>query len=143
LPLGIAIIPNEELRKEFTKISFGLPSPGVFSVIAAKAAFGESGEWKKAMVEYLRQNRDVLEEFLLRAFPAAKFTHVEGTYLEWIDFRPLGIEYPYEWLKEHPKILMSDGKIYGTEGYVRLNFGTTRSRLLSALNSIEECVKKL
>ena len=141
LPLGIAVIPNEALRREFTEITYGLPGPGVFSVIAAKAAFGESREWKNAMVEYLRQNRDFLEKYLSKAFPAAGFTHAEGTYLSWIDFRPLGIEHPYEWLRENPKILAGEGKIYGTEGYVRLNFGTSHERLETALNRIEECVK--
>ena len=143
LPLGIAVIPNEELRREFKTMCYPFPEPGVFSVVAAKAAFGESREWKNAMVEYLRQNRDILETRLRKTFPAVRLPHVEGTYLQWIDFRPLGIEYPFQWLKEHPRILASDGKIFGTEGYVRLNFGTPRARLENALDRIEECVLKL
>jgi cystathionine beta-lyase len=115
----------------------------VFSVIAAKAAYGESREWKNALVEYLRLNRDYFEGRLRKAFPAAKLTHVEGTYLQWIDFRPLGIEHPHQWLQDHSNVLASDGKIFGTEGYVRLNFGTTRARLEDAVNRIEESVRRL
>ena len=141
LPGGFAVIPNRDLRMEFKKTCFAMPDPGVFSVIAARAAIGESREWKKAMLEYLRQNRDYLENRLRKTFPEAKLPHVEGTYLQWIDFRPLGIENPWQWLQDYPKILASDGKIYGTEGYVRLNFGTARSRIEDALDRIEECVK--
>ena len=141
LPLGFAVIPNKDLRAEFRKTCYAMPAPGVFSVIAAKAAFGESREWKNALLEYLRQNRDYLEKRLRTAFPAARLPHVEGTYLQWVDFRPLGIEHPYQWLQDHPKILAVDGKVYGCEGYIRLNFGTRRSLLEEALDRIEECVK--
>ena len=143
LPFGFAVIPNEKLRYKFRKACFALPEPGVFSVIAARAAFTECSGWKNALVEYLRENRDYLESRLRKTFPSAKLPHVEGTYLQWIDFRPLGMENPWQWLQDHAKILASDGKIYGTEGYVRLNFGTSRSRLEEALDRIEECVKKL
>ena len=142
LPLGFAVIPNEKLRKEFSSTCYALPSPGMFSVIAASAAYGESGEWKNSLTEYLRGNRDYLESRLRKAFPAAKLPHVEGSYLQWIDFRPLGIEYPFQWLQDHCGILASDGKIFGMEGYVRLNFGTTRARLEDALDRIEQCVKE-
>jgi cystathionine beta-lyase len=143
LPLGFALIPNEALRAEFREICHALPGPGVFSVIAAEAALGESREWKNAAVEYLRLNRDYLENRLRGAFPKARLPHTEGTYLQWIDFRPQGIEEPFRWLRERPKILVSDGKIYGAEGYVRINFGAPRSRLEEAVDRIEECAKEI
>jgi cystathionine beta-lyase len=143
LPFCFAIVPNETLREELKRTCYTLHRPGVFSVIAAAAAYGESREWKNALVEYLRLNRDYIEGRLRKAFPAARLTHVEGTYLQWVDFRPLGIEYPFQWLQDHANVLASDGKIFGTEGYVRLNFGTTRARLEDAMNRIEESVKRL
>ena len=139
LPSGFAVIPNEKLRGEFKRTCYALPGPGVLSVIAAAAAFGESREWKTAMVDYLRQNRDYLEGRLRAAFPRARLPHAEGTYLQWIDFRPEGIANPFEWLKQGPKILASDGKIFGTEGYVRINFGAPRARLEEAVDRMEEC----
>jgi cystathionine beta-lyase len=138
LPFGFAIIPNKKLREEFGKTCYALPGPGILNLAAAKAAYGASGEWRAQLVDYLRGNRDYLEGRLKASFPAAKFTHVEGTYLQWIDFRPLGIEDPYHWLQDHPKILSNDGKPFGLEGYVRLNFGTPRARLKEAVDRIEE-----
>ncbi|MDR2747543.1 MAG: aminotransferase class I/II-fold pyridoxal phosphate-dependent enzyme [Treponema sp.] len=143
LPLGFAIIPNPELRDKFTRTCYALPHPGILNVAAAKAAYGQSREWRLQLVEYLRGNRDYLEKRLGEIAPAAKFTHVEGTYLQWIDFRPLGIADPYRWLQEYPKILPNDGKPFGIEGYVRINFGTTRARLTEALDRIEENLKKI
>jgi cystathionine beta-lyase len=143
LPFGFAVIPNEKLREEFAKTCYALPHPGILNTAAAKAAYGQGREWRLQLVEYLRGNRDYLEKRFQTSFPAAKFTHVEGTYLQWIDFRPLGIEDPYRWLQDHPKILPNDGKPFGIEGYVRLNFGTTRARLAEALDRIEENLKKI
>jgi cystathionine beta-lyase len=143
LPFGFAIIPSEKLREEFTRTCYALPGPGILNLAAAKAAYGQSREWRLQLVEYLRENRNYLEKRLRAAFPAAKHTHVEGTYLQWIDFRPLGIQNPYRWLQDYPRILSNDGKPFGLEGYVRLNFGTTRARLAEALNRIEEYVHKI
>jgi cystathionine beta-lyase len=143
LPFGFAVIPNETLREEFVKTCYALPNPGILNVAAAKAAYGQSREWRLQLVEYLRGNRDYLEKRLGEIVPAAKYTHVEGTYLQWIDFRPLGISDPYRWLQEYPKILPNDGKPFGAEGYVRINFGTTRARLAEALDRIEENLRKI
>jgi cystathionine beta-lyase len=143
IPFGFAIIPNDSLRREFEKTCYSLPRPGILNVAAAKAAYGSSREWKDQLVEYLKGNRDFLEKRLKEALPAAKFTHVEGTYLQWIDFRPLGIDDPYQWLQDYPKILSNDGKPLGAEGYVRLNFGTTRARLEGVVDRIERYAGEL
>ena len=138
LPLGFAIIPNETLREEFSKTCYSLPNPGILNIAAAKAAYGSSGSWRLQLVDYLRGNRDYFEKALREHFPAAKLTHVEGTYLQWVDFRPLGIEDPYRWLQDKAKILPNNGKPFGLEGYVRFNFGTTRARLEEAIGRIKE-----
>lgn len=136
LPFGFAVIPNETLRKEFTRTCYALPGPGILNVAAAKAAYGSSKEWQLQLVAYLKGNRDYLERELA-SLGGAAFTHVEGTYLQWIDFRPLGIPDPFRWLREGPKILTNEGKTFGLEGYVRLNFGTTRARLEEAMARIK------
>jgi cystathionine beta-lyase len=136
LPLGFALIPNKKLREEFVKTCYAMPSPGVLNMAAAEAAYSLCGEWRLQLVDYLRGNRDYLEKRLREELPAARFTHVEGTYLQWIDFRPLGIKDPYHWLQEYPRILPNDGRIFGLEGYIRLNFGTPRARLKEALDRI-------
>ena len=141
LSLGAAIIPNPELRKEFTGMCYPFSSPTVLSACAAEAAFRDSQDWHRELVNYLRGNRDYLEN-RLSSFGGCTFTHTEGTYLQWIDFRPLGMEEPFQWLQEHPKILASDGLTYGSDGYVRLNFGCPRSVLEGALDRIEESLRE-
>ncbi|GHV67039.1 hypothetical protein AGMMS49928_03160 [Spirochaetia bacterium] len=138
LPFGFAIIPNKELRDDYVKTCYALPSPGIFNVAAARAAYGQCREWQMALVDYLRGNRDFFEKALVDNFPGIKLTHVEGTYLQWVDFRPLGIDEPFKWLQEKAKILPNEGKSFGAqgEGYVRINFGAPRSRLEEAIQRI-------
>ena len=145
LPFGFAVIPNGTLREEFVKTCYSLPHPGIFNMAAAKAAYGSSREWRIELVEYLRANRDWFETTLREQFPRAKLPHVEGTYLQWVDFRPVGIRDPYRWLQEKAKILPNDGRIFGAQGsgYVRINFGTNRSRLEEAIRRIRENLEQV
>lgn len=139
--LAFAIIPNEELREKFHAAGYAMGHPGIFNIEAAIAAYGESDEWKEELVEYLSQNRDYLETELKRRFPEAKFPHTEGTYLQWIDFRPYGEPIDAAFLHKHAKVVLTDGKGFGEPGYVRLNFGCRREVLKEALDRIEYAIK--
>lgn len=139
--LAFAIIPNDKLKEQFRTAGYAMGHPGIFNIEAAIAAYGESEEWKKELVEYLRQNRDYLEEELEKRFPKAKFPHTEGTYLQWIDFRPYGEDIDADFLQKHAKVVLTDGKGFGEEGYVRLNFGCPRATLAEALDRMEHAIK--
>ena len=141
--VAFAIIPNQELKAKFKNAGYALSHPGVFNIEAAIAAYGESKQWKKELLEYLKGNRDYLEEELKKRFPKAKYTHVEGTYLQWIDFRGYGEHVNAEFLEKHAKIVLKDGAEFGEPGYVRLNFGCRRELLAEALDRIEDVLVEI
>jgi cystathionine beta-lyase len=61
--------------------------------------------------------------------------HVEATYLAWIDCSGLGAEDPHaHFLKAG--VALSPGSQFGEPHFVRLNFGTQRSLLKTALERI-------
>jgi cystathionine beta-lyase len=138
LPFGFAIIPSEELRKKFQDISLGLFStPNALSVEALRTAFdGSCDDWKEELRDYLRGNRDYLEQ-RIAAIPGLRVVHNEGTYLAWIDARETGIEDPFTFFKEKAGVRFNDGADYGQKGFVRLNFGCPRSQLTEALDRVE------
>lgn len=142
IPIAFAIIPNPELKKSFEAAGYAMSHPGTLSYEACNAAYGKSGEWREALIEYLRDNRDYLEEELKRRFPEIIYTHVEGTYLLWLDFRPLGIENPYKFFYDNAKVVFSNGSDFGEEGFVRFNFACCRAVLEKALDRIETAIKK-
>ena len=59
-------------------------------------------------------------------------THVEATYLAWIDARGLGVDDPAAFF-EAAGVGLSSGGDFGLPGWVRLNFGCPLTTLDSAL----------
>ncbi|MDR2087963.1 MAG: aminotransferase class I/II-fold pyridoxal phosphate-dependent enzyme, partial [Clostridiales Family XIII bacterium] len=137
LPFSFAVIPNPALRKRFTEAGYALGHISGFSFLAAQAAYTEGEPWRAALLAYLKANRDRLAAELRRRFPLAAFTHTEATYLQWIDFRPQGAADPASFLKEKAGIIVTDGKHYGAEGYIRLNFGCPARVLDKALDLMQ------
>ncbi|AJA47405.1 cystathionine beta-lyase PatB [Clostridium pasteurianum DSM 525 = ATCC 6013] len=143
IPIAFAIIPNRKLKKAFEAAGYAMPHPGPLNYEVCRAAYGESEEWKRELLGYLKNNRDYLEGEFAKRFPKVIYNHSEGTYLVWIDFRPLGIENPFQYFYDKAKIVFTDGKDFGEEGFVRLNFACPRKLLEQALDRIEEAVKEI
>jgi cystathionine beta-lyase len=66
------------------------------------------------------------------ALPGMSMTHVEATYLAWIDTRAAGLDDPVAFF-EAAGVGLSDGADFGAPGWVRLNFGCSRALLGEAL----------
>lgn len=134
LPFAYAIIPNEELRKQFKDVSY-LSHPTLLSEVAAKVAYSECDDWKKQVLSYLKGNRDYIEARLSEDFPKAKFIHMEGTYLMWVDFSEY-FEYPAKEILEKAKVYFGDGVKYRGGKYVRINIATQRAYIIEMLDRI-------
>jgi len=138
LILSFAVIPNSELKSEFERLSYAFGDEHVLNVEAGIATYSESEEWKNQLLSYLKDNRDYLEEELKTRFPKAKFVHLESTYLEWVDFRAYGESVNAQFFRKNAKVFLTDGKDFGGEGYVRINFATQRDTLKLALYRMEK-----
>ena len=132
-----AIIEDPGLRKAFSAEldAHVLPSPSVFGTIAALAAYRGGDEWLAAQLDYLRGNRDLVEQTV--GLPMA---HVEATYLAWIDCSGLGVKDPQAHFLENG-VALSPGSQFGDPRFVRLNFGTQRKILEKALRRIAASIK--
>jgi cystathionine beta-lyase len=141
LNFAFAIIPDPELRKRFETASRGLfPLPVCFGVVAAEAAYREGGPWLSELLDYLRGNRDLVERFVATSLPSVTMTHVEATYLAWLDVRGSGVADPAR-ACERAGLGLSDGRVFGGPGFLRLNFGCPRSLLQEALNRLENALR--
>ena len=135
--IAFAVIPNANLRDEFNRLSYAMGHPGLFNIEAGIAAYSESKGWRKELIEYLRGNRDYLESELGKRFKDARFTHTEATYLQWVNFGE-GIDASF--IRKNAKVWLTDGKDFGAEGYVRINFGCPRDYITEALDRIEKAI---
>ena len=136
LNCGMAIIPNETLRRQFVRTAAGiLPHVNALGYTACRAAFTRGQPWREQLIAYLRSNRDTLAE-AIGALPGLSMGPVEATYLAWIDATGLKTQNPAKWF-ECAGVGVSDGADFAGAGFVRLNFGCSRARLENAVQRIK------
>jgi len=136
LGCAFAVIPDNTLRTAFRRAMRGIvPHVNVLGWVACEAAFRHGAAWHRALLDYLRANRDrVFSE--LGSLPSLRTTRVEATYLAWIDARGTGFANPHRRLEEGG-VGLSAGRDFGPdrlyEGFLRLNFACSRALLDEAL----------
>ena len=136
LNFAFAVVADKALRRRFLRPGKGLlPFPGCFAVTAAEAAYREGGEWHDGLLDYLRGNRDALEAFVAAELPRVQMTHVEATYLAWLDVRELGLDDPAAACRA-AGVALSAGAAFGDPAFLRLNFGCPRETLDEALRRL-------
>ena len=141
LACAFAVIPDAGLRRRFTGAARGIvPDVNVLGFVAAEAAFREGAEWHRGLIDTLRRNRDRVEA-AVAAMPGLAVTHVEATYLAWIDARGLGVDDPVSFF-EAAGVGLSNGADFGLPGWVRLNFGCPGATLEAALQRMEQACRQ-
>jgi len=134
-----AIIEDAALRRAFCADHHAtVHDASLFGYLAALAAYRDGEPWLAAQREYLRGNRDLVEQAVAR-LPGLALAHVEATYLAWIDARGLGVQDAQAHFLGHG-VALSPGEQFGAPGYLRLNFGTQRARLRTALERMASAV---
>ncbi|MFA7269169.1 MAG: PatB family C-S lyase [Sterolibacterium sp.] len=154
LGCAFAVIPDSGLRRAFHQAMQGIvPHVNVLGLAASEAAYRHAGPWHAALLDYLRGNRDRVEQRIM-LMPGLSMSHVEATYLAWIDARQLcrmrGITNPQRFF-EQAGVGLSDGadfspslpaRVGDASGFVRLNFGCPRSLLDEALERMQAASAK-
>ncbi len=141
LGCAFAVISDTALRSAFQAAADGMvPHVNALGYTAAHAAYRHGAPWHQALLRYLRGNRAVLTE-MLAAMPGLDVSPIEATYLAWIDARGIGTENPVA-LFERFGVGLSDGAPFGSPGFVRLNFGCPRSRLIEGLTRMRRALEE-
>lgn len=142
LNCAFAIIENPRLRKAFCLARDGIvPNANALGYTACLAAYRDCRSWHEALIEYLRANKDFTYQYINERIPHLSMDNVQATYLAWIDAHELGID-PARHFQE-AGVRLFDGKPFGAEGFVRLNFACPRATLTEALERMEAAVLQL
>ena len=115
-----------------------------FAPLAVEAAYNEGEAWLDALNEYIFGNYQALCEFFAKNLPQLKVFQLEGTYLAWVDIAATGLsadEFEEKLLRE-AHVWVNSGTMYGTDGYIRINLATQRSRLMEGLRRIAAFVNR-
>jgi aminotransferase/cystathionine beta-lyase len=141
LGLAWAVAENQILRKA---IQVGLHQtivpPSLLAYTATLAAIKEGEPWRKELITYLRGNRDLINS-KINDIDGLSIGRMEGSYLAWIDCTKLNHPDPYQLFLE-AGLATSPGTQFGHKKFVRLNFGTQKTRVIKALSVIESCITR-
>lgn len=143
LGCSFAVIPDAALRATFKRATQGIvPDVNVLGYVACEAAMRHGEPWRQELLAYLRGNRDLLEQTVARGdLPGVTMTHVEATYLAWLDISALGLANATAFF-EAAGLGLSDGAPFGAakNTHVRLNFGCTRATLTEAIARLQRAL---
>lgn len=143
-----SVVPNEKLRRPFYEwlAANELNEPTLFAPIATVAAFREGEEWRRQMLAYVEDNVRFVEDYCREHIPAVKPLRPEASFLVWLDCRSLGLSHDalVDLFVKRAHLALNDGEMFGPggEGFMRLNVGTPRSVLRTALHSLAAAIGK-
>jgi cystathionine beta-lyase len=144
---SVAIIPNPELRERFEAAGRDLvPDVNVLGYVAGMAAYQHGQSWLDELLDYLEANREALYEYVAGQLPGIQMARPEGTYLAWLDCRDAGLPgSPHEFFLREARVALNDGATFGRggEGFVRLNYGCSRTMLMEALERMRAALGRL
>ena len=132
---AVAVIPDPGLRERFEAAAKGIASnvsPLAFAALGA--AFGDQSGFLATQNRFLAANGAILED-AVAGIEGIAATHVEGTFLAWLDVTALALPNPAACFEAHG-LGLSDGEDFGAPGYLRFNFGCPRSLLAKGIERL-------
>ena len=137
LACAFSVIENTKLRAQFQKTIRGIITEvNCFGYAGMTAAYDHGEPWRQALLTYLRNNYNLIYDFIGREIPEITFRPMESTYLAWLDVSKLGIKNPVRHFEKHG-VGLSDGSPFDGHQHLRLNFGCPLSRLKQGLEKIK------
>ena len=133
------IIPNAKLREKLLDVRkrLGLHGCNILGYQACEAAYRYCEDWLEQLLVVLRENRELVRTFTRAWLPGIKPVELEGTYLQWLDCRALGMDAKAleKFMQEKSLWFTDEGYIFGTggEGFERINLACPTWVLRKAL----------
>ncbi len=142
---GVILSNNLDLLNRIKAATKGLMGhPSSFSLEMWRVGLESGGTWLEETLHYIRANRDFLDSWLRQHLPEVRCIPAQGTYLAWMDFTKFSFAKDlHKILIEEAKVGLNDGPPYGrgNEGWLRINFATSRAILTEALERMERCIR--
>lgn len=140
LETSIVIIKNEDKFRRLKKKMRKMAQDGRVNALGYKAcelAYTKCDEWLEKLIQVVYENHLALKAFMNENCPRVKIGEMEGTYLQWMDFRDYG------WSREQQECIMTknaelffdEGYLFGAEGsgFERMNLACPKSVMMDGL----------
>lgn len=110
---------------------------------ACELAYNQGEAWLDGLLQLIRHNHELVKRFMAEHLPAVTVFDLEGTYLQWMDFRGLG-KSAQELRSLHEQqalVFFDEGTIFGEDGagFERMNLATPTAAVEAALERLVRC----
>lgn len=149
LSTSSVVISNPVLRKYFkSKIDhLHIGNGNIFGTVSSVAAYSEGREWLSELLEYIEGNVNCVMDYCREFIPEIIPSRPEATYMIWLDCRKLGMtgKELNEFFVSKAGVGLNEGSSFGPggEGFMRMNLGTTRKRIMKAMEQIRKAVESV
>lgn len=141
------IIPNQKLRDAYLAevTSNGFFTLNILGYKACEIAYTQCENWLDQLIELIYNNHLELKKYLEKNLPQVKVYDLEGTYLQWMDFKELGMNKDEleEFMHREAKVFFDEGYVFGEEGngFERMNIACPTNVMMTALKRMVSAVK--
>lgn len=148
LQISNIIVPNTELREKLKAQIFknAFHNPGVLGIKACEIAYTKCGAWLDELLKFIASNYRLLDNFMKQKLPMIRVFPLEATYLVWMDFRALGLDYKAleKFMTYEAELFLDEGAIFGEEGrgFERINIACPSDVLQEALERLHKALKR-
>jgi cystathionine beta-lyase len=143
---AFAVVSKEGLRQKLKAMleALEIDKANLMGIAAATAAYQHGAAWLNDLLLYLAGNALYIERYIKENIPQIAVTAQEGTYLLWLDFSCLGLSQLElcDFLIKEAKVALSNGAVFGQDGFMRLNFGCPRALVKEGLTRISEAIER-
>ncbi|AIF50612.1 MalY/PatB family protein [Pelosinus sp. UFO1] len=147
LKTSYSIISNEHIRNRFRKKleQNSITSPNVFGIIGVIIAYEQCRPWLAGVNAYIKENYELFESYIEKKIPKLKVMKMESSYLAWVNIQETGFtsEEITTMLALQAGVLVENGThfVKDGEGYIRVNLGTQKDKVLEALRRMEKILR--
>lgn len=149
LSTASVIISDRKLRDSYKTIiqTLHIDFGNLFGPLATIAAYREGQGWLDALLDYINENINTLEEYLQYHIPQIKMMRPEATYMAWLDCS--GLKMSDKALRaffiDKAGLGLNPGVDFGKagSGFMRINLACPRAVLLKGLDQLKLALNAL
>src|SRR5699024_3417469 len=136
------MISDDKLRERFvTELqATGISRLTMLAYKACELAYNHGEAWLEELLQLVQHNHERVKAFMARRMPQVTVFDLEGTYLQWLDFRALGksADESRTIHEQQACVFFDEGASFGEEGagFERLNLAAPTAAIEQALERL-------
>ena len=143
------IIKNKDLRTKFVDFleASEMNAGNIFSYVATVACYEKGEDWRWAMLKYVNQNINFIDEYLKANIPQIKAIVPDASFLVWLDGSATGMNTDelFRFFVDKAGLGLNKGTIFGPggENHLRMNVACSRKVLEQAMEQLRTAFAEL